>query len=373
MTQDYDALVIGAGIAGMSVASALACAGQRVAVLEREPRPGRQATARAVSLLRPLHAEALLRDLTARSQPFFEADHPEIDARPLTCPRGLLMLARLDQADHLRHLRGLAPSDAPLRCLDADELRGQVPVLRPGYAERGLFDPRVRDLDVPLLMELHRRRLAAAGGALLCAAPVTGLRRSGGLWRVDSGAGPFAAQVLINAAGAWADKMARLAGIAPIGLRPWRRTVLQLQLAGGVTLADLPMVVDADLHFYLKPDQGRLLASPADEILVPDCQAEPEDLDVALCLDRIAACFDIEVAQVTRVWAGLRCYVPDRLPVCGWAPDAPGFFWLAGQGATGIQTSPALADLAVAQILGRTEGAEADLAAQLSPGRLGAA
>ncbi|PJE26692.1 Hydrogen cyanide synthase subunit HcnC precursor [Pseudooceanicola marinus] len=368
MSETFDVIVIGAGIVGMSVASALAGRAQ-VAVLERELRPGRQGTARAVSLLRQLHRAPELRQLAADSDPFFLAEHEELAGRTLTRPRGLLILARADQERLLDRIEVRLAGSHPLHRLEGRALAERLPVLRPGYACAALSDDHTQDLDVPLMMALHQTRLEARGGRLFCAAPVSALGWRDGTWRVDSGVGAMRAPVLVNAAGAWAERVARMAGARPIGLRRCRRTVLELEAAGGRDLSELPMVVDADLHFYLKPEGDLLLASPVDETVVPGCAAEPDELDVTLCLDRIAACFDIELARVRRVWAGLRCYVADGLPVCGWAEDRPGFFWMAGQGATGIQTSPALAELGASQILGETD--DSGLADRLSPRRLG--
>lgn len=353
----HDVIIIGAGIVGMSVASALA-EGASVAVLERAGRPGCAGTGRAVALLRGLHRFAEFRRLSEASLPFLGARHPEIGGQPLLEPRGLVLLARRDQMElmaRVEQMAGPAHGDETvplLRRVQPDELSLRVPMLRRGYASAALMEDGARDIDVPLLVELHRRRLEALGGTLICDAPVTGMERRGGQWLVHGRAGTLRAPLVINAAGAWADNVARMAGAAPVGLTALRRTVLELDLPGHLDPGEMPMVADLDLHFYMKPDHGRLLVSPGDETRSPACDPEPEELDVTLCLDRIRACFDLPVGRVRRAWAGLRCYAPDHLPVCGFDPDRPGFFWLAGQGGAGIQTSPALAALAASQIMG---------------------
>ncbi|PJE27423.1 D-arginine dehydrogenase [Pseudooceanicola antarcticus] len=349
MQKSYDVLVVGAGIAGLSLAAALSETA-RVAVLEREAGPGRHASGRAAALLRLLHSHDELRGLTEASLPFLMDRHPEIDGAPLLKSRGLLLLAREDQLPLMSHVetraRGL------LRRLDRQDLLTLVPQLRYGYAGGALIEEGARDIDVPRLMEVFRRRFAAHGGDLYCSAEVSDMWRQDGLWRVQSAAGPFSAPVVVNAAGAWADGLARMAGVAPIGIDAMRRTVLEVEVREAERLAELPMIVDMDMHFYLKPEGGMVLLSPADETSAKPGDVVHEDLDVTLCLDRIRACFDLEILDVKRIWAGLRSYAPDRMPVLGFDAGRPGFYWLAAQGSSGIQTAPAVARFAAAQITG---------------------
>ncbi|MBR9762815.1 MAG: FAD-binding oxidoreductase [Rhodobacteraceae bacterium] len=372
MQETDDVLVIGAGIAGLSVAAALSetC---RVTVLERETSPGNHASGRAAALFRRLHPQPTVRLLTEASLPFLSDRHEEVDGAPLVNFRGLLLLARGDQMDLLDRVERDPRASGILQRLDASALARLVPQLRPGYAASALLEDDACDINVPRLMTLFRRRLAARAGRLVCGAGVSALRYQGGAWLAETGAGVFRAPVLVNAAGAWADGLARLAGITPIGLTARRRTLLEVRLAGAERLRSLPMIADLDLHFYFKPEAGRFLISPADETPARPGNALPEDLDVTLCLDRIRACFDFDILETRRVWAGLRSYAPDGMPVLGFDAAHPGFYWLAGQGAAGIQTAPSVAGLAAAEITGAALPPELDgLSGQrnaLLPGR----
>lgn len=387
MAETVDVIIVGAGIVGLSVASTLA-EGARVLVLEHAPGPGRFATGHATGLLRLLHPRPELRLLVSASRRFFDAPHDEVGGAPLITRRGLLLLARDDQMRLLDRVEKAAPREGALRRLTPEALAREVPFLRPGYARAALLEQGACDIHIARLMELHCRRLDRLGGRLICGAGVGALTRVGGLWQVETPGGRFAAPIVVNAAGAWAERLGRMAGCAPLGLKSLRRTVIELtpDWTSGrpdleARMARLPLIADTDLHFYLKPEGRRLLVSPADETeLSPGAGPEdcaPEPLDVTLCLDRIAACFDLPVTGVRDAWAGLRSYAPDRLPVCGFDPERKGFFWLAGQGATGIQASPALADLAATLIMGSPVSPALDslgLAGErLSPGRFMAA
>jgi D-arginine dehydrogenase len=248
-----------------------------------------------------------------------------------------------------------------------------LPLLRPGYAQAGLYDAAAADMDVDALHQHYLRRFRAAGGMLVTRARVETLERAGGVWQAGSAAGRFAAPVVVNAAGAWADHVAGLAGVRPVGLVPRRRTAALIAQPAGVDARGWPMGADVGEAFYLKPDAGMLLISPADETPSPPCDAQPEEIDLALCVARIEAAFAVSVQRLARRWAGLRSFVADRTPVAGYAADAPGFFWLAGQGGYGIQTAPALARVAAALAMGRALpediAAEGVRAAALAPGR----
>ena len=187
---------------------------------------------------------------------------------------------------------------------------------------------------------------------LVCDAQVSQLRREGNVWCVDSAAGRFCAPVLVNAAGAWCDELAQLAGVAPVGLVPMRRTAFTCEAPAAIDISGWPLVIDADESFYFKPDAGMLLASPANEDPVAPQDVQPEELDLAIAVDRLEHATTLTFPKVRRKWAGLRSFVADKTPVAGFAPDAPGFFWLAGQGGYGIQTAPALGELAAALVRG---------------------
>jgi D-arginine dehydrogenase len=342
-----DIAVIGAGIAGASVAAELAAAGQRVVLLEAEAQPDHHTTGRSAALYTVSYGPPVIRALSRASMPgFAPAEGPA-----LLRPRGALFLARADQRDALAALKEEL-GDAVCR-LDADDARARLPILRPDYAVAALLDASAADIDVDALHRGYLRRLAASGGALRCRAGVTGLARNGAGWRIEAGGAVLEAGIVVNAAGAWADAVARMAGVAPVGLVPKRRTALLVAPPPGMRPDAWPMGIDAEEQFYLKPEAGQLLLSPADETPSAPCDAQPEELDVAICIDRIQTAFDLPVRRIAHKWAGLRSFVADGAPVVGHDPDAPGFFWLAGQGGYGIQSAPAMARTAAALALGR--------------------
>jgi D-arginine dehydrogenase len=195
--------------------------------------------------------------------------------------------------------------------------------------------------------------MTAAGGRIVTDAEVIGVARVNGDWQVESSNGSFAAPVLINAAGAWADIIASIAGVPPIGLQPKRRTAVTFDPPNGVSIHDWPMVIEADESFYFKPDAGRILLSPCDETDSEACDAQPDEMDIAIAVDRLETATTLQVRRLAAKWAGLRSFVADRTIVCGFDPAAPGFFWLAAQGGYGIQTSAAMSRVAGALALGR--------------------
>jgi D-arginine dehydrogenase len=214
------------------------------------------------------------------------------------------------------------------------------------------------DIDVHALLQGYLRAFRSAGGALVADAEVIGLERVGGVWHARTREAIFAAPVLINAAGAWADAIAGLAGLPPLGIAPLRRSMVTIDAPPGIDFVAWPMFNDVEEQFYVKPDAGRLLLSPAEETPSPACDAQPEDLDLALAVDRLERATTLKVTRLLGRWAGLRCFAPDRTPVVGFDPLAEGFFWLAGQGGYGIQTSPALGSLTAALVRGRSVPAE---------------
>ncbi|MGQ9365836.1 NAD(P)/FAD-dependent oxidoreductase [Azospirillum sp. A39] len=361
-----DFLIVGAGIAGASVGYELAVHG-RVALLEREGQAGYHATGRSAALYTQTYGPPAIRALTVASRGFYDAPPAGFADHPLLTPRGVLLVGRPDQTAALDAAfaegRRLTPTVARL---DAGEARARAPWLRPDYAAGAVAEPEAMDIDVHALHGGYLRGLKARGGRLVVDAGVTALERRGELWEAATPAGRFAAPVLIDAAGAWADRVAELAGVRPIGLVPKRRTVVVFDpvFAAGEPVGGLPswpMVIDVDEQFYAKPDAGRLLASPADETPMEPCDVQPEEWDVAVAVDRVERAARFQVRRVLHRWAGLRSFVADKVPVAGYDPAAPGFFWLAAQGGYGIQTAPALARTAAALALGR--GVPDDVAA----------
>ncbi len=232
------------------------------------------------------------------------------------------------------------------------EILQRVPLLKPEFALYGVYEPGAMDMDVHGIHQGFLRGAKAAGAQLVCDADVQKITREADGWRVDTPAGSFFAVTLVNAAGAWCDELAQLAGVTPFGMSPMRRTALTCDAPAGYDIHDWPMVMDISETFYMKPDAGMLLVSPANEDPVGPQDVQPEELDVAIAVDRMETVTHLQIRQVRRKWAGLRSFAPDRTPVVGFAADVPGFFWLAGQGGYGIQTAPAMGELSAALIQG---------------------
>lgn len=355
-TSPWDIAVVGAGIAGASVAYELA-AQCRVLVLEMEDQPGYHTTGRSAASFSEILGTPLVRALSAASRPFFEAPPEGFSETPLWSGLKLLLIADAGRAGRVEDLFQATKDAGPGPVLtDADDARRLAPLLRPEAAARGVFDGRARALDVHALLQGYLRGLWRRGGKLVTGAEVRGLSRHGSLWQIETRAGTFSAGKIINAGGAWADTIAKLAGARPLGLTPLRRTVFTFDppagAMAGAAAGNWPMVVDIDERFYLRPETGLLLASPCDETPSPPCDAQPEAEDLARGVERIEGAFDLTVSRIRHKWAGLRTFAADRHPVTGDDPGVEGFFWLAGQGGTGIQTAPAAARFAAALALG---------------------
>jgi D-arginine dehydrogenase len=373
LAETADVIVVGAGIAGSAAAAHLA-AGGRVVLLERESQPGYHSTGRSAALFTETYGNRAIRILTGASRAFYEAGADGFAEHPILTPRGALMFAMPGQETALEDAwTELSRDDPRVRRLDAAAARMLVPVLRADRVIGAIHEPDSMDIDVHALHQGYLRRFRRSGGRLVTDAEVRTLVRRAGSWTVATRAGEFAAPVVVNAAGAWADVVAGLAGLPPIGLVPMRRTVLTIASPLGIDSARWPMTLDIGENFYFKPDAGRLLVSPADETPVPPCDVQPDELDIAIAIDRLMRATTIEVPRVERKWAGLRSFVPDKTTVNGFDPLADGFFWLAGQGGYGIQTAEAMARCAAslieAGVLPAGIGAAGLDAATLSPAR----
>lgn len=355
----FDYIVIGAGIAGASVAAELSQSG-RVLLLEAESQPGYHTTGRSAALYTQHYGPPVIRALTRASLPFFEDPQSAYIDHPLLQPRGEMFIANKDQAEALQEMHKELGSAVQL--LDAQQVLEIVPLLRPGYVVQALYDTRAFDIDVAALHQHFLKSLSARGGDLRTKAAVNALSYDGTNWAISAGNEIFEAPVVVNAAGAWADEIALMAGVGPVGLQPKKRTVLLLTPPDDYTIEAWPIVVDVEENFYLKPDAGKLLVSPADETHSAPCDAQPDEMDVAICVDRIETAYALSVRRIDHKWAGLRSFVADKSPVCGYDSTAAGFFWLAGQGGYGIQSSPALARVAAALI--NKKDIPADIAAE---------
>ena len=347
----FDFVVIGAGMAGASVAAGLA-ARARVLLLEMERQPGYHTTGRSAAVFAPIYGPQPIRALTRASEAFYR-DPPEgFTDHPLFSPRSILMAAREDQLGALEALMAELGSDGPVARLDAGETREAMPLLREGYAAGAVHDPTGQDIDVHALHQGYLRQVRSRGGRIETEAEAVRLTRSGGAWEIATSDAAFRAGTVVNAAGAWADAVGALAGAERIGLVPKRRTALMVPAPEGRVLEGLPITVDIEEQFYLKPDAGRLLISPANEDPEAPCDVQPDEMDIAICIDRIERAFDLSVRRIETKWAGLRSFVADKCPVAGFSDRVEGFYWLAGQGGYGIQTAPALSEFAAAELLG---------------------
>lgn len=348
MEQDFDYAIVGAGIAGASLAAGLAGKG-RVVLLEAEDHPGYHATGRSAAFWTESYGGPLVQPLTTASGPF-------LVAHGFVSPRGALTLARESEAAGLAAFAAeFSALGVRAQVLDRAALEARLPGLSVQW-RHGVYEPDCTDIDVAGLHQHWLRQAAHGGGTVMTRARLTAARRHGQGWDLDLADGrSLRAAVLINAAGAWADEVARLAGARPLGIQPLRRTVVQARIGAAIP-ADLPLVLGFDGSFYFKPEGGKLWLSPHDETPSPPCDAAPEELDVALAIDRFEQVVDWRVERIERKWAGLRSFAPDRLPVYGFDPRTPGFFWFAGQGGFGIQTAPAAADLALRLLRGERPG-----------------
>ena len=343
----YDFVIIGAGIAGASMGWELA--GQRrVLLLERESQPGYHTTGRSAALYSATYGTANIRALTRASRAFYDAPPPEFGGAPILTPRGVVYLAGPDQLDLLDAAYAeILPLNPGVRRLTHDELLAELPCLRPEAVAAGMSEPGAADIDVHALHQGYLRGLRQRGGAIRCNAEVTGLQRLDDGWRVTlAGGEAITAGAVVNAAGAWVDVVAALAGVPPIGLEPRRRTAFTFPVPAGMDASGWPAVIGIDESYYFKPDAGQLLGSPANADPVAPHDVVPEELDVALGIHRIEQVTSFQIRRPSHSWAGLRSFVADGDLVIGWDNHVPRFFWLAAQGGYGIQSAAGAALLA---------------------------
>lgn len=343
-----DYLVIGGGIAGASVAHWLA-PHARVILLEREAQPGYHSTGRSAALFMESYGTAQVRALTMASRAFLEHPPEGFSEHPLLTPRGAMMVGGAGQLAQLdAHWEVLRAMDTGARRLSSEEALAMVPALRPEQVAGAVYEPEAADMDVHAIHQGYLRGMRKAGGQLVCDAGVTAIERVGERWRVTAGGNAYEAPVVLNAAGAWVDTIAQLAGVRPIGIQPCRRSAFIFAPPEGGNVAHWPMVFGADEGWYIKPDAGMLLGSPANADPVEPQDVQPEELDIAFAIHRIEEATTLTIRRPTRTWAGLRSFVADGDLVGGFDPEAPGFFWVAAQGGYGIQTSAAMGEACAA-------------------------
>ena len=338
-----DYLIIGAGIAGASTGYFLAAHGKTI-LLEREQLPGYHSTGRSAALYTVAYGTPQVRALTAASRAFYDAPPAGFAEHPLLTPRGELVVDFTgDAAELQRQFDSGKASVAEMRLLSADEACALVPVLRRDKVQAAMLDPSAADVDTDALHQGYLRGIRRNGGQVHTDTPVLGLHRdAGGQWQVQTRAQTFSAPIIVNAAGAWADQLGAMAGAAPLGLQPKRRAAFVFAAPEGLETHHWPMLVSLDESFYMKPDAGMFLGSPANADPVEPHDVQPEELDIAMGIYQIEEATTLTIRRPTRTWAGLRSFVADGDLVAGFDPQVPGLFWVAAQGGYGIQTSPAM-------------------------------
>jgi D-arginine dehydrogenase len=355
-----DFLVIGAGISGAAAAYELAPHG-KVIVLEAESAPGYHSTGRSAALYTRNFGGPTVRAFNRASLPFLSAPPPGFTDHPLLTPRGALTIGTQEQRREIEEHVALGAADGSIVEIAQAEALRRAPHMRPEAMAFAAYEDGVMDMDVAAIHQGFLRRLKARGGSVVCDAAVTALDRRAAAWHAETPAGAFVAPVVVNAAGAWADKVAALAGARPVGLVPKRRTAIIVELPSGTDTRNWAAVDEVGYGCYCKPETGRVMASPADATPVEPCDVQPEDLDVAIVADWLERSTNIPVRRIARRWAGLRCFVADDGPVCGFDDAVDGFFWLCGQGGYGIMMSSSLGRTA-ARLIARGELPE-DIAA----------
>jgi D-arginine dehydrogenase len=366
-TRSFDAIVIGAGMAGATAGANLAARGLRVALLEAEESAGYHSTGRSAALWILNYGSPDARLLTGASRTFFEAPPDGFAEVALIARRPVVTLAPEAEVPALERL---VAEGTGVERIGVAEVAAMVPALRPGYAAAACIERDAFDIDVAALHGGFLRGLRAAGGTLALRHRAGRIGRGGGGWTAETLEGVrFAAPVLVDAAGAWGDEVAAIAGVTPIGLQPKRRTALILD-PGEHDCSGWPLLGDVGHSWYVRPEARRkLMVSPADETDIHAHDVQPEELDVAVAVERMQAALDIPVRRVEHRWAGLRSFTPDRGLAIGEDAEAPGFFWMVGQGGYGIQTAPAAGRLLAALVARDVPAELAAIAPLVDPNR----
>lgn len=371
-----DFIIIGGGIAGASTGYWLSGHG-RVVVLERESHPAYHSTGRSAALYTAAYGTAQVRALTLASRAFFDAPPAGFCEHPLLTPRGEMTVDFNGDPQELNNQYLSAKASVPeMQLLSADQACARLPILRREKVHGALYDPSASDIDTDALHQGYLRGIRRNQGELHTDCEVLSLARDDqGLWHVTTANQTFSAPIIINAAGAWADQIGAMAGARRLGLQPKRRAAFIFAAPEGLDIHHWPMLVSLDESFYMKPDAGMFLGSPANADPVEPHDVQPEELDIAMGIYQIEEATTLSIRRPTRTWAGLRSFVSDGDLLSGFDPKVPGLFWVAGQGGYGIQTSPAMGQASAALVRGlplpeplTRFGLEA---AMLSPARLG--
>jgi D-arginine dehydrogenase len=371
LSRTSDILIVGGGIAGLSAAAALAKHAS-VTVIEAEENLGFHSSGRSAALLHYALGDRLIRALTLASRRFFDDPPEEFSKDALVARMPVLVHARESEREALDRLATEIAPFAALKRLDSDAIVQSCPVLRVGEhgSAHGLLDENGLKLDGNALLQGFARQLSMHGGAIATNDRVGSITRRAGIWKVGTEIGEtFEAPLLVNAAGAWADRVADLARVEPVGLVPLKRTIIVFEAPVDVDVASLPFTKTITDELYFGREGGSIFASPMDEMPSEPCDAQPDEYEMALGAHRVEERTTMSVKRIAHRWAGLRSFTPDRHPALGFAADAEGFFWLAGQGGSGLQTSPVMARMAEALIAGTNWPAVGVRAAELSPAR----
>ncbi len=347
--QNFDIIVIGAGIAGASVAARLAPE-KSVCILEMEERAGYHTTGRSAAAYEPNYGPPVMLAFARASKDFMSHPPPGFADQPILTWRNSLFVEAEGQEASTKQL--LANSKG-LEEISASTARNLIPVLRRDYAKRIFLDSGTADIDVDILHRGYLKMFKASGGQLVTSAPATSVERKCGTWHIDTPQGTFTAKVIVNAAGAWGDSVANMAGALPVGLVPKRRSIAIVPLPEELKSSNWPMVSDVGETWYCKPQSGKLMVSSADATPVEPHDAYADDMAIAEGIDRLMQATTIEVDRVDHSWGGLRTFTADGVPAVGYDPHTEDFFWLVGQGGYGIMTSPALSAAAAELILHR--------------------
>lgn len=355
---DYDFLIIGGGIAGVSCAARLASAG-KLLLLEAEGALAHHASGRSAALYEPRYGLGPVVALSMASGDYFHS------APNILSPRGMMIVAKA--AEVARFEADAAGME--LELISLDQAREIVPILNTETVAHVAMADHAWDIDTDLLLQGFARQARSFGAQILTKAPVTAIARDGKGWRVTTPQGEFSARVVINASGAWADVVAEMAGVAPLGFTPLRRSMARISAPGGLDISRWPMIFGAGEAWYCKPDAGALIVSPAEEHLTVPHDAFADDMVLAEGLARYEDMVTEPVTRMLANWAGLRTFSPDRVPVIGFDTRTPGFFWLAGQGGYGFQSSPAASQLAADLLTDQPSDFAPELIAALNPAR----
>ncbi|HIG09952.1 MAG TPA: FAD-binding oxidoreductase [Alphaproteobacteria bacterium] len=349
-----DFIIIGSGMAGMSAAYRLSKHG-KVIVLEKESLLGYHTTGRSAAFFTENYGNKIIRSITKASRHFFENPPACFKENELmTNHGGSLFIANKNQTKFVdKELEYAKSLSANVFEISKQKALRMVPIIKKNYIDRALHEPDSKSMDVDLIHQGFARGLKSNNGDIIFNATVQKIKKISNDWKVYTKTDQYSSPIIINAAGAWCDDIAILAGCKPLNLKPKRRTVIIFESSKNINTSNWPVVIDIEDKFYFKSEAGKILASPADETDSLPCDAQPEEIDIAMTVDRIENATNFKIKRIEHKWAGLRSFFPDRTPIVGEDPSISNFYWLAGQGGYGIQTSPGISKIIECLITGK--------------------